>query len=239
VKFLQKLRVLSIINNFTLATSLRLTFEQEGFEVVQSEKDGDLVEHFFEVNADAIILDYDTVDEDTVRRLEVLRTMTFAPLVVFTEQQDESVILYLFHLGADDCLRKPFGPRELASRVKALLRRIRWTTAIPGDAAVRVDDRLRVDFNRCEVISDGIHFRLSATEQRLLHLLMQNAGWSVPHSKLLRFVWGHEDLEYAHYVRLYVNYLRAKIEKDPSQPHYILSERGYCYRFIDFLQIGE
>ena len=83
------------------------------------------------------------------------------------------------------------------------------------------------------IINDE-HIKLRPTEYRLLYHLIENAGWTVSHDQLLAKVWGYEYRDEAHYVRLYVNYLRSKIEEDPSHPRYILTERGVGYRFIDF-----
>jgi DNA-binding response OmpR family regulator len=104
----------------------------------------------------------------------------------------------------------------------------------PSESIIKVDDRLSVDFNKREVIVEGKHIKLRPTEYRLLYHLMQNAGWTVPHEQLLAKVWGYEYREETHYVRLYVNYLREKIEEDPAHPKYILTERGIGYRFVDF-----
>jgi DNA-binding response OmpR family regulator len=136
-------------------------------------------------------------------------------------------------LGADDYVTKPFGARELMSRVKAVLRRVQ-SVVEPEEAVLKIDDRLSVDFNRREVIVAGEHIKLRPTEYRLLYHLIENAGWTVPHEQLLAKVWGYEYHDETHYVRLYINYLREKIEEDPSDPKYILTERGLGYRFVDF-----
>jgi two-component system KDP operon response regulator KdpE len=122
----------------------------------------------------------------------------------------------------------------LSSRIRAVLRRADRPSASPSQAVLKIDDRLSVDFNRHEVIVHGERIKLRPTEYLLLYHLIENAGWTVPHDQLLAKVWGYEYRDEAHYVRLYVNYLREKIEEDPSNPHYILTERGIGYRFIDF-----
>ena len=99
---------------------------------------------------------------------------------------------------------------------------------------IEVDDRLKLDFNRREIwINDQI-VQLRPTEYRLLYHLVQNAGWVITHEQLLTKVWGYEYRDEPHYVRLYINYLRKKLEEDPAKPKYILTERGVGYRFVDY-----
>jgi two-component system KDP operon response regulator KdpE len=128
---------------------------------------------------------------------------------------------------------KPFSPRELVSRVRAVLRR----TEAPAPAEksnIQVDERLSINLDRREVLLEGKLVKLRPTEFRLLYHLVQNAGWVVPHDQLLAKVWGYEYREETHYLRLYINYLRQKLELDPANPQYILTERGVGYRFVDF-----
>ena len=100
--------------------------------------------------------------------------------------------------------------------------------------AINVDDRLQIDFNHRQVIVEGEEVKLRPTEYRLLYHLVNNAGWTLPHETLLAKVWGHEYRDETHYLRLYITYLRQKLEEDPTHPKYILTERGLGYRFVDF-----
>jgi two-component system KDP operon response regulator KdpE len=136
-------------------------------------------------------------------------------------------------LGADDYVTKPFGPRELASRIKAVLRRTEMDSS--GDSSlIMVDDYLQLDFARRQVFAGGQEVKLRPTEYRLLYHLVQNAGQVLTHEMILSKVWGYEYRDESQYVRLYITYLRQKIEPDPSNPRYILTERGIGYRFVDF-----
>jgi two-component system KDP operon response regulator KdpE len=117
--------------------------------------------------------------------------------------------------------------------VRAVLRRIETTEGGPS-SVIEVDDRLKLDFKRREIWVEGELVKLRPTEYRLLYHLVQNAGWVLTHEQILTKVWGYEYRDEPHYVRLYVNYLRKKIEEDPSNPKYILTERGVGYRFVDF-----
>jgi two-component system KDP operon response regulator KdpE len=104
----------------------------------------------------------------------------------------------------------------------------------PLHELIEVDGRLKIDFDRREIWVEEKLVKLRPTEYRLLYHLVQNAGWVVPHEQLLAKVWGYEYRDETHYLRLYVNYLRQKLELDPSNPEYIQTERGVGYRFVDF-----
>ena len=116
-----------------------------------------------------------------------------------------------------------------------MLRRFEQTGR-PDKQIIKIDDRLQVDLQRRDVIVEGERMSLRPTEYRLLYHLIQNAGWVVPHETLLTKVWGHEYINDNHLLRLYITYLRKKIEKDPADPQYIFTERGLGYRFVDFKQ---
>ena len=107
-----------------------------------------------------------------------------------------------------------------------------------GDDVIRVDDRLKIDFGKREVWVEGELVKLRPTEYRLLYHLVQNAGWVLTYDRILTKVWGYEYRDETHYVRLYINYLRQKLEKDPANPVYILTERGVGYRFVDYKRMN-
>ena len=130
-------------------------------------------------------------------------------------------------------MTKPFSTLELLSRVKAVLRRT-FMPAPTRRATVQVDDDLTIDFDRREVRVRGQRVTLRPTEARLLYHLVNNAGRLLSHETLLAKVWGREYRDEDHYVRLYITYLRQKIERDPAHPEYILTERGMGYRFKEF-----
>ena len=152
---------------------------------------------------------------------------------MLTAKGDEEDRIRGLELGADDYITKPFSPRELVSRLRAVLRRTEMP-GTPSHKVIEVDGRLKIDFDRREVWVENKLVKLRPTEYRLLFHLVQNAGWVVPHEQLLAKVWGYEYRDETHYLRLYINYLRKKLEKDPSDPQYILTERGVGYRFIDY-----
>ena len=137
-------------------------------------------------------------------------------------------------LGADDYVTKPFSARELVSRINAVLRRVQLSAPVERSSRIDVDERLSVDFDRREVLVNGEQVKMRPTEYRLLHYFMQNPGRLLSSEQLLSNAWGPEYVDDNQLLRLYVAYLRQKIEPDPSNPRYILNERGMGYRFMDF-----
>jgi two-component system KDP operon response regulator KdpE len=218
---------------------IRMNLELEGHQVIDAHSGLEALEAVRTKLPDVILLDVMMPDLDGFETLRLLREFSTIPVIMLTAKSEENDKVYGLELGADDYITKPFGPRELSSRVKAVMRRADMPSATPNQAVLKIDDRLSVDFNRREVIVLGERIKLRPTEYRLLYHLIENAGWTVPHDQLLAKVWGYEYRDEAHYVRLYVNYLREKIEEDPSNPKYILTERGVGYRFIDFRREGQ
>jgi len=163
----------------------------------------------------------------------MIREVSSVPVIMLTAKGEEDDRVRGLELGADDYVTKPFSPRELVSRVRAVLRR-NEAVGIPSKELIEVDDRLKIDFGRREIWVEGKLVKLRPTEYRLLYHLVQNAGWVLTYDQILSKVWGYEYRDEPHYVRLYINYLRQKIEKDPANPVYILTERGVGYRFTDF-----
>ncbi|NDJ62502.1 MAG: response regulator transcription factor [Chloroflexi bacterium] len=218
---------------------IRMNLELEGHQVIEADTGLAALESVRTKLPDVVLLDVMMPELDGFETLRMLREFSNIPVIMLTAKSEENDIVYGLELGADDYITKPFGPRELASRIKAVLRRADMPSNSPDQATLKIDERLSVDFNRREVIVNSERIKLRPTEYRLLYHLIENAGWTVPHDQLLAKVWGYEYRDEAHYVRLYVNYLREKIEEDPSSPKYIITERGVGYRFIDFKRAPE
>jgi DNA-binding response OmpR family regulator len=226
-------RILVVDDEPRMIDFIRMNLELEGFQVFEARNGIEALESIRTKLPDLVILDIMMPQLDGFETLRMLREFSTIPVIMLTAKGEEDDKVRGLELGADDYVTKPFGPRELSSRVRAVLRRLD-IPATPNQAILKIDDYLSIDFNQREVIVGGKRIKLRPTEYRLLYHLIENAGWTVTHEQLLAKVWGYEYRDEAHYVRLYVNYLREKIEPDPSNPRYILTERGVGYRFIDF-----
>ena len=211
---------------------IRMNLELEGYRVSEAHNGLEALKKVREELPDLVLLDIMMPDMDGFETLQRIREFSNVPVIMLTVKGEEEDKVRGLELGADDYVTKPFSPRELSSRIKALLRRTEMPPVL-GQAVVQVDDRLTIDLQRREVVVEGERIKLRPTEYRLLYHLVNNAGWVMSHEDLLAKVWGPEYRDDVHYLRLYINYLRQKIEADPSNPKYIITERGVGYRFIE------
>lgn len=209
---------------------VRMNLEMEHYRVLEAANGIEALEQLRDYLPDLIVLDVQMPEMNGFETLRHIREVSTVPVIMLTVMQTEQDKIRGLDLGADDYLAKPFSPRELLSRIRALLRR----SLMPSPARkteIVVDDNLKIDFSRREVIARGQKVVLRPTEYRLLYHLVSNAGRLLTHETLLSKVWGREYRDEAHYLRLYITYLRQKIEEDPAHPQYILTERGIGYRF--------
>lgn len=232
-EFNDRRRILVVDDEERMVRFIRLNLEHDGFQVTEAFNGKQAIQRLRDVLPDLILLDVMMPDLDGFEVLEMVREISNVPIIMLTAKGEEDDRVKGLEKGADDYVTKPFSPRELVSRVKAVLRRTEGATG-SMHGLIAIDDRLKIDFDRREVWLEGKVVKLRPTEYRLLFHLVQNAGWVVSHDQLLTNVWGYEYRDEPHYVRLYINYLRQKLEKDAANPKYILTERGVGYRFLDF-----
>ena len=212
---------------------IRMNLELEGYRVTQAANGLEALNRVRDELPDLVLLDVMMPELDGFETLELLREVSNVPVIMLTVKADEDDKVKGLGLGADDYVTKPFSPRELSSRVKAVLRRTEAPATVEK-SILKIDDYLQVDFNRHIVIAGGKEAKLRPTEYRLLYHLVNNPGWVMTHEALLSKVWGYEYREESQYLRLYITYLRQKIEPDPAHPRYILTERGVGYHFVDW-----
>ena len=231
----KKNTILIVDDESQIIRFIEMNLEGEGFRIVSATNGYEALEKITKELPDLVILDVMMPDMDGFETLKKIREISSIPVIFLSVQGQESDRVRGLDLGADDYMTKPFSPRELVSRIKAVLRRTEAKTSVPSSEVV-VDDDLRINFDQRKVIARGKETKLRPTEYRLLYHLVANAGKLLTHDTLLSRVWGPEYRDEDQYVRLYITYLRQKIEKDPKNPRYILSERGLGYRFKEFNQ---
>lgn len=213
-----------------LTSMMRLNLETDGLRVQVASSGREALDALREELPDLILLDVMMPNMDGFETLRRIRVASQVPVIMLTAMNEENDRIKGLELGADDYVNKPFNYREVLSRIRAVLRR-HYLPAPATMGLITVDDRLTIDFQKREVLINGERVNLRPTEYRLLYHLVQRAGYVVNHNDLLARVWGPEYHDETHYLRLYVTYLRQKIERDPANPVYILTERGVGYRF--------
>jgi two-component system KDP operon response regulator KdpE len=229
----ERKHILVVDDEARMVRFVRMNLELEGYQVSTAANGTEALDKVREELPDLVLLDVMMPEMDGYETLERIRQVSSVPVIMLTVKAEEEDKVRGLELGADDYVTKPFSPRELASRVKAALRRAEMPS--PGQkSTLAIDEDLAVDFQRREVLVRGKRVKLRPTEYRLLYHLVNNAGWVMTHETLLSKVWGYEYRDDTQLLRLYVTYLRQKIEPDPSNPKYIFNERGVGYRFVDF-----
>jgi two-component system KDP operon response regulator KdpE len=217
-----------------LVDLIRMTLERDGYNVVEADNGYKALQRLRESLPDLVLLDVMMPEMDGMEALKEIRAASNVPVIMLTVRASEQDKVHGLELGADDYMAKPFSHRELVQRIKAVLRRAEMAPPVARSESIVVDDDLSVDFDKREVVARGDHVRLRPTEYKLLYHLINNAGRLMTHDSLLTKVWGREYRDDTQLLRLYVTYLRQKIERDPAHPHYILNERGLGYRFVEF-----
>lgn len=214
---------------------IQMNLELEGYRVIEASNGLQAIDKVREDLPDLVLLDVMMPEMDGFEALSIIRETSIVPVIMLTVRDDEDDIVKGLSLGADDYITKPFSPRELSGRIQAVLRRVEMDSPGPsGSSLIKVDDYLQINFNRRVVVVNGKEIKLRPTEYRLLYHLVNNAGRTLTHEMILSKVWGYEYRDESQYVRLYITYLRQKIEPDPGNPKYILTERGVGYSFVDF-----
>lgn len=228
-----KRRILVVDDEPRMRRFVRMNLDLEGYDVLEAENGLVALDKIREQMPDLVLLDVAMPVLDGFETLQQIRQVSSVPVIMLTVKGDEEDRVRGLDYGADDYVTKPFSPRELLSRIRAVLRRVEPTKATSEEPLV-IDEDLQIDFPRRAVIVRGETVKLRPTEYRLLLHLVENAGWIVPQETLLSKVWGPEYRDDSQILRLYITYLRKKIEPDPPNPRYILTERGVGYQFVDY-----
>ncbi len=210
---------------------VKANLESSGYRVLTAEDGERALRIVEEEGPDLIILDLMLPRMDGYAVCRRVRDFSAVPVIMLTARSAQVDLVHGFEVGADDYLTKPFSVTELLMRVQAVLRRSKWPEEIAGRQAF-VAGPIEIDFAQHRVTVSGEAVKLTPTEYRLLAYLASNANRVILHRELLRAVWGPEYGEETEYLRVYVRYLRQKLEADPAVPRYLLTQPGAGYMFF-------
>ena len=223
--------VLIVDDERSIRISLRTILSNIGFDIVEAARGEEALSLVRTAQLDAVLLDINMPGMGGVEVCRLMRKESARlPIVMLTVQGSEDRKVEALDAGADDYITKPFQLRELIARLRAAVRR---NKIIDAEETVILIGDVRLDPVRHVVQKKGRSLHLTPKQFELLHYLMANAGRPVPHAKLLRSVWGPEYGDELEYLRTFVRQLRMKIEDDPGDPKYLMTEAHIGYRFND------
>ncbi|MEM9749003.1 MAG: response regulator transcription factor [Actinomycetota bacterium] len=223
--------ILFIEDDDAIRLALSLALEDEGYSMREAANGADGLAAFERQPADLILLDLRLPDMSGFDVCRSLRAMSLVPIIIITAQTDTVDMVAGLEAGADDYVTKPVVPKELAARIRALLRRVHLQDGPPTPSSVRFGD---IELRREQgiVLKDGHEINLTKTEFRLLCEFADHAGAVLSRDQLLERVWGYEYLGDSRLVDAHVRRLRVKVEDRPDDPKLIVTARGVGYRLI-------
>jgi len=226
-------KILVIDDDPTFVRLVEQVLTRKGYEVLSADSGEKGLRLLFVHRPDIVLLDVVMPGMDGWQTCSRIRDISDIPIIMLTgKQKSEEDKVRGLDYGADEYLIKPVGSKELVARVRAILRRAELPSSPEAGRGISYSDGfLTVDIAQRKVIVNGERVRLTPTEFRLLALLLQNARRILTHKQLLEGVWGWEYIDDLDYVRIYIWHLRQKIEPDPTQPKYIITEPGVGYCF--------
>ncbi|HYA13433.1 MAG TPA: response regulator [Syntrophales bacterium] len=221
-------RVLVIDDEKQIRRMLNISLTATGYNVAEASTGHDGLNQAAIFHPDVIILDLGLPDCDGKDIISKLREWTQIPIIILSVREKENEKIGALDAGADDYITKPFSMGELLARIRVALRH----SAKAEDEPVLAFGEITMDIARRIVTIRGKELRLTPTEYEILKYLALQADRVITHRQLLRAIWGPNYQDHTHYLRIYIAQLRHKIEADPSQPRYILTEPGVGYRLV-------
>ncbi len=221
--------ILIIDDEIQIRRFLKMSLVAYGYSVKEAENGEEGFRSVFDYNPDLIILDLELPDTNGLDLLRKIRVSSSVPVIVLTVCDDERDKITLLDSGADDYLTKPFSVGELNARIKVALRH---SINFSNEENIFIKNNLSIDFTKRIVMKNNIEIKLTPTEYSILSILIKNSGKVVTQTHLLKEIWGPNLIEETQYLRIYIMQLRRKVENDPSNPEFIITEPGVGYRFI-------
>ena len=223
-----KPRILVVDDEVAIQRALGPLLRARGYDVEVAGTGGEAVRMFERQPHDLVVLDLGLPDLEGTEVCRRLRALSKAPIVVLSARNEEADKVAALDLGADDYVTKPFGPEELLARIRVALRRV---PAAQEESGVFDAGGLSIDYDRRRVVRDGEEIRLTPKEFELLSLLARNHDRVLTHRVILKAIWGPNAVEQPEHLWTLVAQLRKKIEGDPANPRFLLSEPWVGYRF--------
>jgi DNA-binding response OmpR family regulator len=220
-------RILTVEDDERIRTAVKMALEDEGWTVEETASGEEAIDAFGREQADVVLIDIMLPGMDGFELCRSLRRGSDVPIVMVTARADTHDVVAGLEAGADDYLTKPFAPKELSARIRALLRRAR--PAQPGHARLTFGD-LEIIPDEGKVVLAGHELHLTKTEFRLLCELASNPGRVFSREMLLDRVWGYGYFGDGRLVDVHVRRLRTKVEVDPANPRHVVTVRGLGYR---------
>jgi two-component system KDP operon response regulator KdpE len=221
------IRVLIVDDEPQIRRFLRTSLSAHGYRVIEAAGGQEAMTLLATERPELVLLDLGLPDIDGLEVIRRLREWSMVPIIVVSVRGREAEKIEALDCGADDYVTKPFGMGELLARMRTALRH-RLQAEV--DEPVFRSAGLSVDLVRRLVTIDGQEVKLTPKEYDLLRILVTHAGKVITHRQLLREVWGPASVHETHYLRVYIGQLRQKLEPDPTQPRYLLTEPGVGYR---------
>jgi len=221
-------RVLIIDDEKQIRRMLNIALTGKGYNIAEAATGNDGLNQAIVFHPDIIILDLGLPDCDGHEVISKLREWTQIPIIILSVREQESEKITALDAGADDYITKPFSIGELLARIRVALRRSVKTV----DEPILAFGEISLDIARRIVTLKGEELKLTPTEYEILKYMALKADRVVTQQQLLRAIWGPNHQEHTHYLRIYIGQLRHKIEADPTQPRYILTEAGIGYRLV-------
>lgn len=223
-------KILIIDDEPEIRKLLKVGLSPHGYDLVEAATGEEGIYQAAMSRPDIIILDIGLPDLEGFAVISRIREWSKMPIIILSVWEQENDKVKALDLGADDYLTKPFSIGELMARIRVALRHQANRQDVP---VITIGD-LDVDISRRQVRLKGKEIHLTPIEYDLLKILVSNTGKVVTHRHLLSAIWGQDGQDHSQYLRIYISQLRKKIEKDPNQPQYILTESGVGYRMTDF-----
>jgi two-component system KDP operon response regulator KdpE len=224
-------KILVIDDEETTVQLITLLLERREFEVIKAYSAEDGLRKAYRHQPDLVLLDIMMPDMDGWEVCRRLRDMSDVPIIFLTARSEGKDVVHGLEIGADDYIVKPYDNEELVARIKAHLRRSPKPNM--SEELVFNGGEFRINFMNREVRVRNELKHLTPKEFNLLGVLVRNAGRVVPRNELVTEAWGEEYADAIDSLKLYIHYLRQKLEADPERPEYILTSRGVGYRFIN------